>query len=168
MKRLKQFCLVLIIGAIAITIDGCKKGKDGEPGKDGSSNVTSYTYSIPSWTNGPSFWYTDLNVPELTSSNINTASVQVYFGTVSNTWTAMPFTQYATINYWMNFVTTIGNIDVQWWYNGAGTGSSPVSYYSGLTSQFKVVIIPPSMMVANPDVNWKNYEEVKSRFNLKE
>ncbi|MGZ4075219.1 MAG: hypothetical protein ACXVDZ_17005 [Bacteroidia bacterium] len=168
MKKLKQLSLILIIGAVVITINACKKGQDGAPGKDGSSNVTSHTYSISSWSNTTSYYYTDLNFPELTASNINTASVQVYFGTVANTWTALPFTEYATFNYWMKYITTVNNVEIQWWHNTTTLGSDPVAYYSGATSLFKVVVIPPAMIAAHPDLDLKNYNMVKTTFNLKD
>jgi hypothetical protein len=32
--------------------------------------------------------------------------------------------------------------------------------------EFSLVIIPPAVIIAHPNVNWKNYNEVKSVFNL--
>jgi hypothetical protein len=167
MKKIIHFNLILFLGAAMTLNNGCKKGKDGEPGKDGSANVFSHTYSIPAWSSTSSYYYADLYFAELTSSNINTASVQVYFGTVSGEWTALPYTEYASVNYWMKFTTTVNNIEIQWWHNTVTLGSNPVTYY-GATSQFKVVVIPPSALQANSDLDLRNYNEVKERFKLKD
>ena len=145
----------------------CKKGETGAPGKDGNTNVTSHTYTITSWDSNSVKWYTDLGVSELTSSNINSASVQVYFGTVSNNWVALPYTQVSSTNYFMGYITAINTVEITWVYNGGGIGSSPNSFY-GTNTQFKVVIIPPAMIKANPDLDFKNYNEVKTRFSIKD
>lgn len=164
MKQIKTAILILVA---TITLNGCKKGKDGEPGKDGSSNVTSHTYSVSNWTDNSTYWYAHLSVPELTSDNINTASVQVYFSTVANNWQAMPFTYVASTNHFMNYITSIGQVEVDWEYNGVGSGSSPVTIY-GATSMFKVVVIPPAAKKANPNINLNDYNEVKKAFDLKD
>jgi len=179
-RQLKAAALFLL--AITLTTTGCKKGQDGAPGADGiagtngtdgadgNANVTAYTFTIPSssaWAYASPAWSTNLSLPVLTSANINTASVQVYFGTVADTWTAIPATFYgSTNNYLMGFITTIGNVKITWINNGVGAGSDPNTYFS-TTSKFKVVVIPPGMITANPDLNLKNYEAVKTRFNLK-
>jgi len=36
----------------------------------------------------------------------------------------------------------------------------------GATCKFKIVVIAPAAWLAHPDVDLKNYEEVKSTFNL--
>jgi len=118
---------------------------------------------------GPSSsrWYTQLSVPELTLSNINSAAVQAYFGTVSNNWIALPYTHIASTNYFMGYLTTTGLVEVRWDYNGIGIGSDPNSVF-GATSQIKIVVIPPAMLASHPDVDLKNYEEVKRTFNLED
>ena len=65
----------------------------------------------------------------------------------------------------MNFITAVGDIEVRWEYNGIGSGSSPTSIY-GTASQFKVVVIPPAVKKANPNVDLNNYNEVKEAFEL--
>ena len=183
-RQLKAAALFLL--AITLTTTGCKKAKDGEPGADGiagtngtngadgadgNANVVSSTYTIPassSWAYASPAWSTNLTVPALTSANINTASVQVFVGTVADTWTAIPTTFYgSTNNYLMGFITTIGNIKVTWINNGVGAGSDPNSYF-GTTTKFKVVVIPPGMITANPDLDLKNYNQLKGRFNLRD
>jgi hypothetical protein len=167
MKKILKAGVTLLLIVSAILCHGCKKGSDGEPGKDGSANVTSTTYSITSWTNGSNYWYKQLSVPELTSSNINSASVQVYWGTVSNNWIAVPYTYVASTNYFMNYLTTVNLVEVRWTYNGIGNGNSPNTELNGGSPvQIKVVVIPPALKKANPDVDLNDYKAVKSRFGL--
>lgn len=166
-KQLQINGLISSLLIMVLSLNSCKKGKDGEPGKDGSSNVSSHTFSVTSWTDHSDYWYTQLQISELTSDNINTASVQVYFGTVNNVWRAVPYTYVASTNYFMNYLTTIGMVEVRWEYNGIGSGNSPTSIYSA-TSQFKVVVIPPAAKKAHPNVDLNNYSEVKKTFDLKD
>jgi hypothetical protein len=170
MKKQLKSMGVLLLAISMVILSGCKKGEDGAPGKDGSANVTAYTYSISSWDYTSPAYYKSLSIPELTSQNINTASVQVYLGTTSNTWRAIPFSQYnsGAADYLMGFETTIGSVKVTWIYDSSlSSGSDPNTYF-GTTCQFKVVIIPPAMIAANPGVDLKNYEEVKRIFNVKD
>jgi hypothetical protein len=167
MKRIDRIKIVGLIIITAITVNSCKKGKDGEPGKDGISSVTSHTFSVSNWTDNATYWYTHLSTPELTSDNINSTSVQVYFSTVANNWQAMPFTYVGSTDHFMNYISAISLIEVRWEYNGAGSGSSPVTIY-GAASMFKVVIIPPAIIKQHPNVDLNNYNEVKETFNLKD
>ncbi len=168
MKKLFRINVAILFATSMLIINGCKKGKDGEPGKDGSSTVISKTFSISSgsWVSTSSRWYVSLTVPELTTSNINSAAVQVFFGSGNNNWVAMPFTEVATSNYFMGFETDPNYIKVTW-ENNVGLGSNPNSFYSLTTVQFKVVVIPPSARMANPNVDLNNYSELSKAFNLK-
>lgn len=154
------FVLVLFIGLL---VNGCTKGKDGAPGPAGNANISALNYT-PTWNShsSPSFWYANLSVPALTMANINSASVQVYFSTTSGVWVAVPYTEVASTNYFMNFLTTAGIVEITWTYNG-GLGSDPNTYY-GTTVQAKVVVIPPAAM--KPNVNMHNYKEVKAAYHL--
>jgi hypothetical protein len=163
---------IVILLAISI-LNGCKKGEDGKDGADGqngAANLIAYTYSISSWLYSSPAWYKNLSVPELTPDNINSASVQVYFYSATNTWKALPFTQYnsGAADYLMGFETTINIVKITWIYDSSlSSGSDPNAYF-GTTCQFKVVLIPPAMIVSHPDVDLKNYEEVKKAFDLKD
>lgn len=161
-KTLQIIALILLV-----TIGSCKKGKDGEPGKDGSSNVTTRTFSVPTWASNSSRWYTQLSFPELTTDNINSASVQVYWSTVNDTWVALPYTYIGTANnYFMGFATMVNMVEIRWDCNSmVSIGSSPNSVLGAIV-QIKVVVIPPAQKKL--DVNHNNYIEVKSAYNLKD
>lgn len=165
MKAIHKLSLCSLIGLSLLFISSCKKGEKGDPGKDGKVNVTSQTFSTGSWSSNSSFWYKQLSCPDLTQDNINSAAVSVYWGTTANNWTALPYTYVSSTNYFMNFVTTVGNVEIRWYYNGIGIGDTPDQEF-GKTVSFKVVIIPPGAKKANPDVDMNNYQEVKEAYNI--
>ncbi|HEY6162749.1 MAG TPA: hypothetical protein VI112_16080 [Bacteroidia bacterium] len=162
MKKLYNFLFVLVITTLLAS--GCKK--EGPQGPPGNANIIHHTFSISSWSNNGYNWYSNLNVSELNSSNINTASVQVYFSVSNGTWVAVPYTEVTSpSNYFMNFLSSAGTVEITWTYNGVGLGSDPNAYYSA-TVQAKVVVIPPSARMKHPNVDLNNYEEVKKAFGI--
>ncbi len=159
----------LFFGVLIILFNSCKKNTAGPAGKDGSANVTSTVFNASSWTYSSPYYYINLNVPELTSSNINSAAVMVYFSKSNGSWIAIPYTQYnLPSNYFMGFSSTIGNVQVTWFYDSSlSSGSNPNIFY-GVTINLKVVVIPPAMIKLYPNIDLKNYNEVKETFNLKD
>lgn len=167
MKQIKSQLFAFAI--FILLISSCKKGDTGEPGNDGSANVTAYTFSVTSWTYSTPAWYRNLSVPELTSSNLNTASVQVYLGVTSGSWTALPNTFYnSPANYLMGFETQAGIVKINWIYDSSlSSGDDPNTFF-GTNCNFKIVVIPAALLAANPDLDLKNYNAVKEKFKLKD
>lgn len=163
MKKALQAILIIMVTSV-ITISSCKKGEDGKPG---NANVTSKTFSVPTWSSNSTRWYASLSVPEITTSNISTAAIQVYFSTDNTSWIALPNTVMASTNYFMGYITAANIVEITWDYNGFGIGDSPNTLYSA-TSLFKVVVIPPAAITANPDLDLNNYDKVKIKFNLQD
>lgn len=148
----------------------CQKGETGTPGQNGTGNIASNIYTVNSWAYTSPNYYVNLSVPEITSNNLNSCAVMVYYSnSTSDKWRAVPFTQYGSVNnYYMNFNSSIGNVQVTWFSNSSvSSGDNPNVYY-GATSQFKVVVIANSLKTQNPNVNFNNYYEVKAKFNLKD
>ena len=154
---------------LILLINGCKKGDDGvpgTPGKNGAANISSRTFTIDNWFYASPFHYVNLNVPELTTTNLNSAGVLVYFTTKGINWIALPYTQFAATNYNMGFETSTGTVKITWFYNSSvESGDNPNVYYNTKV-QYKVVVIPVAERVLKPNVNYNNYEEVKASFKL--
>lgn len=172
MKKVVQIKLILVILILPFIINSCKKGDTGPTGPEGqsgNSNIVSTTYSVSSWSWSSPYYYQNLSVPALTPTNVNSAAVMVYFNTSGTTWLALPYTQYnSPYDYFMGFSTSEGNVQVTWFYDSSlSSGSSPSTYY-GSTIQFKVVVIPPAARIRNPNVDLRNYEEVKQAYGLKD
>jgi hypothetical protein len=156
-KRIK---LLLIISCVFL-FQNCKK--------KGDADIISRTASVSSWGWSSPYYFTEISIPELTSSNINTAGVMVYFSHSSGNWIAIPYTQYhSPYNYVMNFSCSPGNVEVTWFYDTSfSAGSDPNTYY-GSTIQIKVVVIPPAERIKNPNVNLNDYNEVKRTYKLRD
>ena len=167
MKKTLRINGIVFLAITTLMISSCKK--EGPQGPAGNANVTSTLFSASSWAWSSPNYYCDFTVPELTSSNINSAAVLVYFSTVSGIWIAVPYTQYTNAyDYHMAFNTRAGMVEVTWVYDSSlSSGSDPNAYY-GVTVQYKVVVIPPSARLANPNIDYTNYNEVKTAFNLKD
>ncbi|HWY10432.1 MAG TPA: hypothetical protein VN026_03850 [Bacteroidia bacterium] len=149
----------------------CKKGDTGPAGKDGTNgnaNISTSTFQVntSAWVNGSNYWYVDIPVSALTSSNHGAAAVEVFFSTNSGVnWHAVPYTAVSSTDYFMGFATGVGLTEIQWTYNGVGNGSDPNTFF-GATCQFKIVVIPPAMK--KPGVNTHSYNELKAAYNLKD
>lgn len=166
-----KYILKLIITAFSLSllVNGCTKGDDGvpgTPGKNGAANLNSRTFTVDNWLYASPYYYVNLNVPELTSANINSAGVMVYFTTKGINWIALPYTQFAATNYNMGFETSTGTVKITWFYNSSvESGDNPNVFYNTKV-QYKVVVIPTADMALKPNVNFNNYEEVKASFRL--
>ncbi|MDP2386162.1 MAG: hypothetical protein Q8M29_07310 [Bacteroidota bacterium] len=172
---MKTIIQIVIMLTLVILTNGCSKqgpigpkGDEGKVGNNGNANVSSATFTMSSWFWSAPYYYADLSIPELTTTNANTAAVMVYFNTTGGTtWVALPYTQYhSPYNYYMGFNTGVGNVEVTWFYDSSlSSGSDPNAFY-GTTIKCKVVVIPPAIKKKHPDLDLTNYEAVKKCFNL--
>lgn len=129
--------LLLFFSLLILILSGCQK-EETDP-----TNISSNVYTASTWSYSSPAYYYDISVPELTSDNIKSASVNVYFSKDNGTtWIAVPFTQYSSgSNYLMGYNTKAGQVEITWIYNFTmGQGDDPNEYF-GTTAQFKVVII---------------------------
>jgi len=141
-------------------------GPAGTNGTNGNANVVSYKFVISSWTSQTTYWTYSGTVPAISSSTLNDGSAVLCYFSANNgtTWFAMPYTQVdATSNYYMYFNTFNGGITVFWQRDNGSLGSNPNTYY-GQTINVKTVVIPPAMR--KPNVNVKNYDDIKAAYNL--
>ncbi len=156
------FQALLFLGILVFSF-GCSKDNPGP------TSVQARTFIATDWSYESPEYYKDLILPELTSSNINLASVNVYFSIDDGeNWTALPYTQYngSSPNYFMNFTIRVNYVRIMWIYNTSlSEGKDPNKYY-GKTVHFKVVVTSSIVRQANPDVDFNDYDEVKERFKL--
>jgi hypothetical protein len=139
MKKTLHVNSILILGIAILLTCGCKKDDSNGP----SSKLEAHNFSASTWLYSAPEYYIELAVPELTSSNISSAAVMVYFSTDNGvSWTALPFTQYnSPYNYFMNFTTQAGKVRVTWIYDTSfSSGNNPNTFYS-TTVQLKVSVI---------------------------
>jgi hypothetical protein len=157
--RTKRILGILII--IALIFNSCKKPKDGEPGpagKDGVANI-SQTITTPlsssDWVSaGTGMWTHTISVSALTDSYSTAVMVYAY---IFPNYFALPCSGLLTSSDHFNYSFQDGSVKIYY-----SNSTAPTT-----TLQFRVVVIPPAMQTQNDDIDLKNYEEVKKRFNLK-
>ncbi len=167
--RLKRFKYALLGVTLLMLIASCEKPEDEDKETDDDVKVESRTFPNSSWSYTSPHHYIDLSVPELTTDNINSAAVLVYFSIVEGTWRAVPYTEYtSTYNYFMNFTTSVSSVKVTWTYNSALSGGDDPNKYYGTNVKFKVVVIPSTVNAMKQSIDYNNYEEVSKAFDLKD
>jgi len=157
---MKKFLLTLTI--LTITFNACKKDDDSNYVTKGSNinTVQTYNFTVYSWDwSGGSTekWYDYQNF----SMNLD-GGVQVYlYDNVLGGWFALPCAV-SNISY---YIEVFPDIKAVWVYIANVDGTSSITAPSS-SLIFKIVTIPPSARIANPNLNWNNYKEVKNTFNL--
>ena len=160
----------LIMGLMLISaslFNSCKKGDTGAPGKDGvdgNANVSSVLLNATTWTwDASALWRYDSwsSISILTSDVATSGAVMLYEGS-GTTWMAVPYSfnvgSGITIHTFFNYTT--GSVAV---YQALSNDGDP----NPAATTYKLVCIPKKMMVLHPEVNLKNYEQVKAAFDLK-
>ena len=152
---------ILIITCIILFISGCKKDESG------STNTKAANFTSSAWSYSSPYFYINLDVPEITSSNHDASIAMVYFSTGNGTWNALPYTQYnSPYNYYMGFSSSVGKVQVTWFYDtSTSKGEDPNTYYS-TNIKFKVVVIPASSKNKSKNNEFKNYQEVKYKYDI--
>lgn len=159
----------MVMLVLLLSFVGCKKGDTGDTGPagtngvngiNGNANVHTSTTTIPS-----NEWILNGNIYEATilNSNINQdildhGTVEVFVSTNGTEWIALPF---SINNVEFSYAYSIGTVSLDY---SLGSGATPSSLPNN--DQFKVVVIAGSARILNPDVNFKNYNEIKSAFKL--
>lgn len=140
---------------------GCK-GKDGAPGAQGpqgNANVIgTNTVTVSSWTASGTAWQASITAGGITADVVNTGTVQVFIK-YSSGWWALP--DINGINS-TSFGFSVGTITL---LNSNSDNSTPTNPGA---KDFRVVIIPSNAMITHPNVDFKNYEAIKTAFDLKD
>lgn len=159
MLHLIAFCLIIV--------SSCKKPEKGDPGpagKDGNANVKSITHTITNWTYSSPTYIGNIPFASITNEIINSGAVLVYAQTAANTYSQLPLTFYASTSYssTLEVVTSPGMAQIGWTDSDLTQPATPPSM------TFKVVAIASSAISENPDIDYSNYNVVKSVFNITE
>ncbi|MHB8261150.1 MAG: hypothetical protein ACYDCN_09870 [Bacteroidia bacterium] len=141
-------------------------GTNGTNGLNGNANVITNTSSTSASTwvavNGNTEWDASFTVTAITSTVVTSGTVQLFLGDgTGNTWYALP-SSYKGLEY--NYSYSLNTVAIQVTNDN---GSLPTLPGNGTgVVQFKFVVIPPGARLANPNVNFKNYAEIKKAFKL--
>ena len=178
MKKLSVICMtILAISFLASCTKVGPMGPQGPAGNDGNANVASSTVTVYSsnwqWVNNCQ-WKVEIDYPAINNNVYNYGAVLDYMD-VDGAWSQVPLTYYyqdviiyddgtqETINCAASIeVATLNNGGVRlFWtesdfYDGARPG----------THNFKIVAIEASVYNSRSDVDYSNYEAVKTAFQL--
>lgn len=164
MNLLKTITTTFILASIMI-FTSCEKegpaGPAGRDGLDGNANVVSSSKTSSNWAYNDPSWVITLTYPSITQEIINSGAVLVYMQ-VGNTYYQIPSTFYESENYSSSLDVSIfvGGVSVFW------TDSDLIQRTNPGSQTFKVVVIASSDLKKNPSINFSDYEQVVSEFDL--
>jgi hypothetical protein len=155
---MKKVILFLLAGSL-LTFNSCTKtGPQGPPGNANVIGENPFTVHASTWTftsnyGGPNVqnaYVASFNDANITSDVANYGLVMAYIQYPDGTWKALPDVVGIT-SYSFNF--SAGGFDI---YYSDVDGSTP---NAPNTETFRIVVVPSSLRKANPNTNWKNYDE---------
>ncbi|MFH0893729.1 MAG: hypothetical protein V2A54_04775 [Bacteroidota bacterium] len=178
MKKMNFKIAAFAALAIALLVGGCKKDDDSmyqlkgdyqpkgnyQPaGNYGNANIVSNQFTV-TWTLSAPAYYCTIYDGNITQSIVDNGSVEVYMSNGSGGWIALPYTMPMSSTYASTYtpVHYLGGVTV-WKYDTDYTQASDPG-----TTTFKVVCVSYAGKIANPNLNWNDYNEVKNAFNLKD
>jgi hypothetical protein len=152
---------------LGLTLTSCQKGDTGPAGEKGAAGTngtngvaniqtTTITLNGSAWTfdSAENSYDATLTVPGITQSIMDKGTIQVFMGDATEL-VPLPIA-FGLLQIHYSF--SPGQVFLSLRLSDGSVPSSPG------TEQFKVVIIPPAMM--KPNVNYKNYDEIKAAYNL--
>jgi|GEM_PF-2303226 len=167
MKRV----LVLTIASAALFLNSCKKDDDSDLQPKGNYGVitSSSTVTLNNWTSdyddGTEYNYSSsVSWPAITQNIVDKGIVMVYEYDGISSWYALPYSDGGSG--WsdaLNFAVSAGRV----YFLNSGyddTGSPGASSMNGTV--VRIVAIDNAGKIANPDLDWTNYNEVCKRFGL--
>lgn len=153
MQHLKIMAIALLMAAAGCT----KEGPQGEAGKDGNANVVgTNTVTISNWTAAGNGWETTLSAPGITQTIVDKGIVQVFIQ-YDNQWWALPDLNGINATQYGFSVGTVHLLN-------ADNDGLATPYPATMT--FRIVIIAPSQIAANPNTDWTDYEQVTEALDL--
>ena len=167
-KTITTIGMAMLMSITAIVFNGCK-GKDGAPGATGPAGaqgnanvlVSTGTTTNASWSFNSTYneWDAIFNDSDISSAVVSTGTMQVFIGDGTGTnWSAMPLSYQGTE---FNYTYGVGQVQLQVTLSSGTAPTNP----GGL--QFKFVVIPSRSLIANPNVNIKDYTSLQKVFNIK-
>ncbi len=173
MKKLSVICMTIL----AVSFLASCRGPQGPAGQDGNANVASSTVTIRSnqweWVNNIQ-WMVEIDYPAINDNVFNHGAVLVYMD-VDGAWSQVPLTYYyqdmitnengeqETINCAASIeaiTLSDGGLRLFWTESDFYDGCRPNDH------DFKIVAIEATLFSHRSDVDYSNYEAVKTAFQL--
>tara|TARA_R110001592_G_scaffold142757_1_gene365067 strand:+ start:69 stop:596 length:528 start_codon:yes stop_codon:yes gene_type:complete len=175
MKTIKRLSILVIIASVLTTFSCTKEGKQGETGQQGATGAVG-----PQGDPGPQAKTFNFNLTfnagdtyksynGITGFDADDVLLVYIFNANygADYYVQLPYILGGStgINIYAEFSEVEGFLFINT-ENANGTSGSP--WTSTTTLGFKAVLISSSARLANPDVDYSNYYEVKGYFNLKD
>jgi hypothetical protein len=194
-KIIKNFAILMLFVTTIILFSCAKDGADGLPGaagsaglngvngkdgaagangKDGNANVQGKVYNVKAndwvktnYTGSSTYYYSVVfNIPEITQAVMDRGLVMCYrTGPNTTLWFAMPY----SYSYASGSTTKVVSYDAVHFLGKEVitiTDTDDLPTAPSTEQNYKVVVITPSGLAANPNINYKNYAEVAATFGL--
>ena len=173
MKKLSLICMTLLA---FFAMASCR-GPQGPAGHDGNANVASSTVTVYSndwrWVNDCQ-WMVEIDYPAINNNVFNHGAVLVYMD-VDGSWSQVPLTYYYQDSFVNNqgeteIINCAASIEVATLNDGGvrlfWTESDFFSGARPQTHNFKIVAIEASVFSHRSDVDYSDYNAVKTAFQL--
>lgn len=174
MKKLSVICMTILAVAFMASCRG-PQGPAGHDGHDGNdANVSSSTVTVKSsdweWNNANGQWVVTIDYPAINNNVYNYGAVLVYMD-VSGAWSQVPLTYYyQDLDNQGNSINCEASIEVATLSDGAvrlfWTESDFYDEMRPETHDFKIVAIEAAVYDIRSDVDYSDYEAVKTAFQL--
>ena len=174
MKKLSVICMTILAVAFMASCRG-PQGPAGHDGHDGNdANVSSSTVTVKSsdweWNNANGQWVVTIDYPAINNNVYNYGAVLVYMD-VSGAWSQVPLTYYyQDLDNQGNTINCEASIEVATLSDGAvrlfWTESDFYDEMRPETHDLKIVAIEAAVYDIRSDVDYSDYEAVKTAFQL--
>ncbi len=165
MKKLTVICMAFL----SVLVMASCRGPKGEPG---NANVCSTTIEITSsqWYWDNTSWRVDIKYEAISPDITDHGAVLVY-REEKGTWRQLPYTFYYSqfendVEYFYS-----SSLEVSTYDEGVSIFWTENDFYDGYrpdNQRFKIVVIAASVYQARPDVDYSDYEAVKTAFQITE
>ena len=170
MKKLSLICMTLVAMIFAVSC----RGPQGPEGPMGNANVCSSTVTV-----NPGDWYKDNNTSwrvdiryEAINADITDHGAVLVYMEDNNTWRQLPLTYYySLVDENNNEYFYSSSLEVSSYDEGVSIFWTESDFYleedyRPSTHRFKIVVIAASVYAHRSDVDYSNYEAVKTAFQL--
>ena len=174
MKMLSIICMTIL----AISFLASCRGPQGPAGHDGNANVASSTVTVHNydweWLDQYGQWVVTIDYPAINNNVFNYGAVLVYMD-VDGTWSQVPLTYYyqdliTNEDGTQDVINCEASIEVATLSDGGvrlfWTESDFYDGYRPDTHDFKIVAIEASVYSNRSDVDYSDYNAVKTAFQL--
>ena len=164
MKKLTVICMTLVAMIFAVS---CR----GPQGPMGNANVCSSTVTVKTsdWYWDNTSWRVDLRYEAISPNITDHGAVLVYMED-RNTWRQLPLTFYYNVfdeNNTEHFYSS--SLEVSSYDDGVSIFWTENDFFDGYRPdehRFKIVVIEASVYASRSDVDYSNYEAVKTAYQL--